>query len=85
VQENQREYMKRCHEYVDIAATCKKIIRENMTRHCMTESQDTAATQKSNKNTLKTRKRQDQQHNVSTVCHNKEMTNAIKGSMKEAK
>jgi hypothetical protein len=49
------------------------------------ESHDEAATQKSNKNTSKKRKRQGQQHNVSTVCHDKEMTNAIKRSMKEAK
>ncbi len=75
-----REYMKRCPnaESIDVAATRKKIIRENMKIHCMAESHDAAATQKSNKNTSKKRKRQGWQLNVSTVCHDKEMTNAIK-------
>jgi hypothetical protein len=56
-----------------------------MKRHHMAESHDTAATQKSNKNTSKKRKRQGWQRNVSTICHDEEMTNAIKCSMKEAK
>ncbi len=51
----------------------------------MAESHVTAATQKSNNNTSKKRNWQGQQHNVSTVCHGKEMTNAIKRSMKKAK
>ena len=51
----------------------------------MAESHDAAATQKSNNNTSKKRKWQGWQHNVSTVCHKEEMTNAIKHSMKEAK
>jgi hypothetical protein len=46
---------------------------------------DAAATPKSNNNTSKKRKRQGLQHNVSTVCHDKETTNAIKFSMKKAK
>jgi hypothetical protein len=82
-----REYMKRCceAESIDIAAIRKKIDRENNKRHCVAESHDAAATQKSNKNTSKKRKWQGWQHNVSTVCHDKEMLNAIKRSMKEAK
>jgi hypothetical protein len=82
-----REYMKRCHkaESIDVVASRKKINRENMKRHCMAESHDTAATQKSNNNTSKKRKQQGWQHNVSTVCHNEEMTNAIKRSVKKAK
>jgi hypothetical protein len=51
----------------------------------MAESHDTAATQKNNGNTSKKRKRQGWQHNVSTVCHNEEMANAIERSMKKAK
>jgi hypothetical protein len=82
-----REYMTRCceAESIDIAATCKKMNRESMKRHCMAESHDAAATQKSNDNTSKKRKRQCWQHNVSTVCHDKERMKAIKRSMKEAK
>ncbi len=82
-----REYMKRCckAESIDIAATRKKIIRENMKRQCMAESHDTAATQRCNNNTSKKRKRHGWQHDVSTVCHWEEMTNAIKRSMKKAK
>jgi hypothetical protein len=72
--------MKRCRkaESIDVAATHKKIIRENMKRHCMAENNDAAATQKSNKNKSKKRKQQGRQHNGSTVCHNEGMTNAIK-------
>jgi hypothetical protein len=79
--------MKRCceAETIDVAATCKKIIRENMKRHCMAENHDAAATRRSNDNISKKRKWHDWQHNVSTVCHDKEMTNAIKCSMKKAK
>ncbi len=51
----------------------------------MAESHDAAETQKSNKNTSKKRKWHGRQHNVSTVCHDNAMTNAIKCSMKEAK
>ena len=51
----------------------------------MAESPQVAATQKSNDNASKKKKCQDQQHKFSTVCHNEEMTNAIKHSMKEAK
>jgi hypothetical protein len=51
----------------------------------MAESHDTAAAGRSNDNTSKKRKRNGQQHNVSTVCYNEEMTNAIKCSMKKAK
>jgi hypothetical protein len=82
-----REYMKRCckAEIIDIVASRKKNIRENMKRHRMAERHDAAATQKTNNNTSKKRKQQGQQHNVSTVCHNKVMTNAIKCSMKKAK
>jgi hypothetical protein len=83
-----REYMKRCHkaESIDVAATRKKNYRENIKRHCMAESHDATATQKSNENTSKKRKQQGWQHNVSTtVCHDQEMTNAIKRSLKEAK
>jgi hypothetical protein len=68
-----------------VAATRRKIIRENMKRHCMAESHDAAAAQRSNNNASKKRKRHGWQHNISTVCHNKEMTNAIKHSMKKAK
>ena len=63
----------------------KKYIRKNMKRHCMAENHDTAATQRSNNNTSKKRKWHGWQHNVSTVCHDEEMTNAIKHSMKKAK
>ncbi len=82
-----REYMRRCckAESIYVAATCKKIIRENMKRHCMAGSHDTAAAQRSNNNTSKKRKWHGWQHNVSTVCNDKEMTNAIKRSMKKAK
>jgi hypothetical protein len=82
-----REYMKRCckAESIDVAAIHKEIIRENMKRHRMAESHDTAATQISNNNTSRKRKRHGWQHNVSTVCHDEEMTNAIKRSMKKAK
>jgi hypothetical protein len=38
---------------IDVAATRKKIDRENKKRHHMAESHDAAATQKSNKNTSK--------------------------------
>jgi len=81
-----REYMKRCckAESIDVAATSKKIIRENMKRHCMAESHDAAAAQRRNDKTSKKRKWHGWQHNVSTVCHDKEMTNAIKRSMKKA-
>ncbi len=72
-------------ESIDVVASCKKINRENKMRHSMAESHDAAATQKSNNNTSKMRKRQGWQHNVTTVCHDKEMTNAIKCSMKKAK
>jgi hypothetical protein len=79
--------MKRCckAESIDVVASRKKINRDNMKRHCMAESHDIAATQKSNDNTSKRRKRQGWQYNVSTVCHDKKMTNAIKRSMKKAK
>ncbi len=79
--------MKRCREAesIDVVASRKKIYRENKKRHCMAESCDAAATQKSNNNTSKKRKRQGWQHNVSIVCHDKEMTNAIKHSMKKSK
>jgi hypothetical protein len=82
-----REYMKRCWEAesIDVDATRRKIDRENTKRHCMAESHDAAATQKINNNTSKKRKRQGWQHNVSTVCHDEEMKNAIKCSMKKAK
>jgi hypothetical protein len=82
-----REYMKICRkaESIDVAATRKKIIRENMKRHCMAESHDAAAAQRSNGNTSKKRKHHGWQHNVSTVCNYKEMTNAIKYSMKKTK
>ena len=56
-----------------------------MNRHCMAESHDAAAAQRSNNNTSKKRKLQGWQHNVSTVCHNKKTANAIKHSMKKAK
>ncbi len=82
-----REYKKRCRkaENIDVAATGRNIIRENKKRHHMAESHDAAAAQRSNNNTSKKKKRHGQQHNVSTVCHNEEMTNAIKRSMKKAK
>jgi hypothetical protein len=50
--------MKSCRkaESIGIAANCKKIIRENMKRHCTAESHDAAAAQKSNNNTSKKRK-----------------------------
>ncbi len=82
-----REYKKRCHEAdsIDVAATGKKIIRENMKRYRMAESCDAAAAQRSNDNTSKKRKQHGRQHNVSTVCHDEEMTNAMKRSMKKAK
>jgi hypothetical protein len=51
----------------------------------MAENHDTAATQRSNHNTSKKRKRHGWQHYVSTVFHHREMTNAIKCSMKKAK
>ncbi len=51
----------------------------------MAESHDAAVPQKSNGNTSKKRKRQGRKHNVSTVCHDEEMTNAIKCVMKKAK
>ncbi len=81
-----REYMKRCceAECIDVVASHKKITREKMKRHRMAESHDAAATQKSNNNTSKKRNWQGRQHNVSTVFHGKEMTNAIKCSMKKA-
>ncbi len=52
--------MKRCckAERLDIVASCKKIKRENMKRHCMAESHDIAATQRSNDNTSKKRNQQ---------------------------
>jgi hypothetical protein len=82
-----REYKKRCckAESIEVVASHKKIIRENMKRHCMAESHDAAATQRSNNNTSKKIKRHGWQHNVSTICHDKKMTNAIKCSMKKAK
>ncbi len=51
--------MKRCREAesIDLAATRKKIDRENKKRHCMAESHDAAATRRSNNNTSKKRKR----------------------------
>ncbi len=82
-----REYKRKWHkdESIDVLEPCKKIIRENLKRHFMAESHDTAAAGRSNDNTSKKRKRNGQQHNVSTVCYNEEMTNAIKCSMKKAK
>jgi hypothetical protein len=82
-----KEYMKRCRkdESIDIVASRNKIDSENKKRHRTAESHDAAATQKSNNNTSKIRKGQGWQHNVSTVCHDKEMTNAIKRSTKKAK
>jgi hypothetical protein len=50
----------------------------------MAKSHDAAATQKNNNNTSKNRKQQSQQHNVSRVCHNEGMTNAIKRAMMKA-
>ncbi len=81
------ESLKRCckAESIFVSARHKKITRENMKRHCMAEIHDAAVTQKSNDDTSKKRKRQGRQHNVSTVCQDKEMTNAFKHSMKEAK
>jgi hypothetical protein len=49
----------------------------------MAESHNAAAAQRSNDNTSKKRKPHGWQHNVSTVCHDEEMTNAIKRSMKK--
>jgi hypothetical protein len=61
--------MKRCHEAesIDVVASCKKINRENMKRHCMVESHDTAATPRSNNNTSKKRKQEGQQQYVNTT------------------
>jgi hypothetical protein len=57
-----------------------------MRRHCTAESLDRAATQKINDITSKKRKLQKgQQQTVNNVCHDKEITNAIKHSMKESK
>ncbi len=49
------QYKKRCHEAesIDVAATCKKVIRENMKRYCRAENNDAAAAQRSNNNTSK--------------------------------
>jgi hypothetical protein len=55
-----------------------------MKRHCMAESHDAAAAQRSNDNPSKKRTRHGRQHDVSTVCNDEEMTNAIKRSMKKA-
>jgi hypothetical protein len=79
--------MKRCcaAESIDTAATHKKNSRENMKKLCEAEITDAAATQKSNDNTLKKIKCQGQQQSVSTVCHDEDMRNPIKHSMKEAK
>jgi hypothetical protein len=50
-----KECKKRCQEAesIDVVASCKKINRENMKRHCMAESHDAAATLRSNNNTSK--------------------------------
>ncbi len=50
----------------------------------MAESHDAAAAQRSNDNPSKKRTRHGRQHDVSTVCNDEEMTNAIKRSMKKA-
>ncbi len=76
-----RENMKR-HRMVespDAASTQKNIDKISKKRKHQDQQQNVI-----NKISKK-RKCQDQQQNVSTVCHDKEMTNAIKRSMKEAK
>jgi hypothetical protein len=84
---NNKIISKRCCEEgsTDKVTTRKETNRENMKRCCVVESPQVAATRKSNDNAAKKKKRQGQQHNFTTVCHNEEMTNAIKHSMKEAK
>ncbi len=61
--------MKICREAEnkDVVASRKKINRENMKRHCMAESHDTATTLRSNVNTSKMIKWQVWQHNVNTT------------------
>ncbi len=50
--------MKSCHkaESIDVVKTCKSIIRESMKRHCMAESHDAAAAQRSKDNTSQKKK-----------------------------
>jgi hypothetical protein len=50
--------MKRCRkaESIDVSATRKKIIRENIKRHCMAESHGAAATQKKQQQYIKKEK-----------------------------